>query len=355
MNINDVFDGSETEINFYTTDTSQQISNEKVYGRILFLLIELKIKLPSWLKGKIPFVEELEQSKAKWSPLVTEHYRLGSSFGKGDLAELRELLDTLLHAEFKNYQERQKFHFYLESLVNGLFDTNVEKQMNEVEGESIPTFDTGFKALDSIQKGFYQGAFCFAANPGDGKTSVLLYTAACLAKQFPIWYFQTEIPASLIESRIKKDLNPEQWHKDSKFFAGNYSSASILSKIQKEPNPNRVILYDSPEIKDSGMDNLVYFEKTYQELVQIKLLSKAVFVTSQVKQNLGWDDLGVYSLNDSASKARYLDGIIYLKQQSGITLIKVAKNRFGGLGEGMVKFNMENLTVEENPLTELFN
>ena len=357
MNLNDFFDGTETvltDVDFYKPEQST-LNDENLYGRCIYLLDNMQITLPSWLLAKIPYSSEISSSKSLWSPMITDAYRKGKSYGKGSLEELKEVLDTLLCTELKNYKERRLFSTFLDSLASGLFSTNVEMPMQDVKGEEIPKFESGFAPLDSIQQGFYQGVFCLAGNPGDGKTSILLYLAKCLAENFPIWYFQTEIPSPLIQARIKKDLQPETWKSGSRFFAGNYSSSAILQKVLKEPNPDRIIIYDSPEIKDSALDKLVYFEKTYQELVQLKLLSKAVFVTSQVKQGLNFDELDVYSLNDSASKARYLDGIIYTSRTGSISMLKIAKNRFGSSrGKTMIKFNMENLTLEHDELTDLF-
>jgi len=338
------------EVNFYQPETKPS----NALARVIYLVDQLDIKLPDWILRKLPLAENISQSKSLYSPLLTKLYQQGKSYGEGTVKELQECLDNVLHAEMKTFDERRKFTRYIESLASGLFKTNVEKRIQEVEGKDIVKFNSGFEAFDRVIGGFYQGAFCIAGLPGSGKTSLLLALAAAFGKTYPVWYFQTEIPAGLIESRIEL-LSPKTWKEDSYLHVGNYSSASILEKVKANPDPNRIIVYDSPEIKDVSIDTLDYFTATYQDLVQLKLLSKCVFVTSQVKQNISWNDLGIYSLNDSASKARYLDGIIYLSQFADTTLIKSAKNRFGPLGNGMVKFNLETMQVEQDDLSELFS
>lgn len=328
-------------------------SDSDVYGRLLYLLDTMQITLPAFIAVKIPYVGELKNSKALWSPLVAEHYKIGSKYGKGTVEEVQQLLFETVGDEFKDFDSQGRFITYLNSLVHGLFETNVEKQISEVESREIEKFNSGFGLIDRVVGGFYQGIWTVAGNPGSGKTSVLLSLCSHLAKQYSIWYFQTEIPAPIIESRISL-LNPQEWHKESKLHAGNYSSASILESCLKEPDHNRIVVYDSPEIKSTSLDDLQYWEQTYQELVQIKSVSRMVLVTSQIKQNLDWNDLGVYSLSGSASKARYSDGIIYLSNFAGSLMVKVAKNRFGTLGNGIGKFNFETMQVEQDNLGDLW-
>lgn len=349
----ELFGGLEGDVDFFPTK-QEKVKDENLYGRCIYLLDTLQLTLPRWLEAKIPYSKELGSSKALWSPLLTASYKKGKAYGKGSIDELKEVLDALLCTELETFSERKDFHTFINSLTNGLFSTNVEKKISEVEGSDIEKFDSGFYPVDAAQGGFYQGLFAFAGEPGSGKSSILLNLSAQLAKQYPVWYFQTEIPSHLIESRISI-LEPEKWHKDSYFHAGSYSSSSILQKVIKNPDPNRVIVYDSPEIMDSGKSPIEYFLQCYQELVQIKLLSRMVIVTSQIKQNVSWNDLGIYSLNDSASKARYVDGIIYLRNFNGNLMCKLGKNRFGDtMGTSMVKYNYETMQVEDDAISDLF-
>lgn len=345
--LDNLFAGLDNDIDFSTKEV------DNVFGRCIYLLHDLQITLPSWIEAKIPNSKELKLSRSMRSPLIEDAFKKGKGYGKGDIPELKQVLDNLIWQEMNTFEERQKFINFLSSLETGLFSTNIEKPFSEIEGKEIPKFDSGFSPLDKAVKGFYQGLGCFAGLPGSGKTSVLLNVSAQLAKQSPIWYFQTEIPSELIESRIEL-LEPKKFHKDSRFFAGNYSATTILEKVLKNPCKDRIIVYDSPEIKATGGDDLVYWEQTLQELVQIKLQSKLVFFTSQIKQNISWDELGMYSLSGSANKARYCDLIIYLNNFSENLMCKTAKNRFGSLGSSMTKYNYETMKIEEDFVSELF-
>jgi hypothetical protein len=320
---------------------------ENIYGRLIYLLHDLEIKLPNFVLSKIPYNEELAKPRVDWAPLLENAYKKGRSYGKGDVTELRYLLHKSLSDEYETYDSQSRFMAFLNSFTHGLFDTNTEKPVNEVELSEIEKFDSGFGLIDSVVKGFYQGIWTFAGTPGSGKTSILLSMAASFAKHYPVWYYQTEIPAPIIESRLSQ-LKPTEWNKNSVLHAGNYNTASILEKCLSYPNKDRVVIYDSPEIKDTGLDDLQYWEKTYQELVQVKSVSKLVIVTSQIKQGLSWDDLGVYSLSGSASKARYSDGIIYLNSFAENLMMKCAKNRFGVPLSRIGKYNFETMQAEQS-------
>lgn len=357
MNLDELMEGAETlseDIDFY----KPEISNDKLYPRCVYLLVSLKITLPRIFSNHIPFYEEIVKPQSLWVPMIQKEYAKGKTLGEGSIDELKLILDLIIFPELKNYEERKKFVNFLESLSSGLFHTNIEKPISKVSGKEIEKWNSGFAPIDKALGGFYQGVFAIAGLPGSGKTSIVLNLAANFAKNYPVWYYQTEIPSSLIESRIKL-LEPEKWNKDSYFHAGNYNTTTILEKVQRSPNPNRIIIYDSPEIIDmsKSSDLLYYFMKTYQDLVQIKHHSKLVIVTSQLKQNLKWEDLdNPYCLNDSASKARYLDGIIYLGSFVDNLMIKLGKNRFGSPnGSSMVKYNYETMQLEDDFVTDLFD
>ena len=348
--MNDLFGDLTTEENFYPS-----ISKEDSYGRTVYLLEHLGIKLPAWVKSKFPFGNDLDKPKSLWSPLLQTSYKTGKSFGEGDLNEFRQCIDKVLIAELKEYNERAKFWEWLGSLSEGIFDENLEIVIQDIEDvEGIERFKTGFKPFDDcVRKGFYQAIVTVAANPGSGKTTMLLAAMKELAQQFEVWYFQTEIPAQMIQATLYK-LEPSKWPNECRLFCGNYSTKSILDKIKKNPNPNRVIIYDSPEIASTTLDPLIYWKQVYQDLVSIKMHSKIVFVTSQIKQGIPFPDLNMYSLSDAASKGRYSDIIIYIDKYNDNALFATKKDRFGSWGTSMVKFDYDKIKIVEDEMTELF-
>lgn len=348
--MNDLFGDLTTEENFYPS-----ISKEDSYGRTVYLIEHLGIKLPAWVKSKFPFGNDLDKPKSLWSPLLQTSYKTGKSFGEGDLNEFRQCIDKVLIAELKEYNERAKFWEWLGSLSEGIFNENLEIPMKDIVAtEGIERFTTGFYPFDKcMPEGLYQAIVTVAANPGSGKTTMLLAAMKELAQQFEVWYFQTEIPAQMIQATLYK-LQPSKWDNEGRLFCGNYSTKSILDKLKKNPNPNRIIIYDSPEIKHTALDDLIYWEQVYQDLVAIKMQSKAVFVTSQIKQNIQWSDLNIYSLSGSASKARFSDIILYVNRYHDNAQFETKKNRFGSLGNSMVKFDYRDIKIVEDEMTELF-
>lgn len=340
-----ISDNKNVDVNFYEVDA---------YSRLVYLLTVLKLDLPTWLKIKLPFSNDLSKPIALWSALLKASYRKGESFGEGTVEEIKQCLDKVVSAELKTYQEKKRFWDYLNTLTTGLFTQNDECDLEDIkDGEEIEKFASGFIPFDICTEGFYQAIVTVAGMPGAGKTSLVLSFLGALVKNYPVWYFQTEIPAPLIKTRISL-VKPNNIVTGSRIFCGNYTTENILDKIEKDPNKDRIIIYDSPEIKTSGQDNVVYFEKVYQDFVAMKMKSKLVVTTSQIKQNIPWESLDEYSLSDSASKGRYSDIILYVGKLLDSTLFKTAKNRFGPTNSTMVKYDYERLVIKESYLTDLF-
>lgn len=328
------------------------ITDSDVFSRLVYLLESKHYELPNWLKYKLPF-NDFDKPVVLWSPILKAAHRKGSVYGEGSLEEFKQCLDRVIQPELKTYTERVNFYTYLSSLAEGLFDENEETLFEDIEeGKRIEKFDSGFEPFDQAVKGFYESIITIAGEPGAGKTSVLLNFMSCLSQKYQTWYFQSEIPSDLIKQRISL-IKPKEIVKGSKIFCGNYSSSEILQRVKKDPNPNRVIIYDSPEINNEE-DEVKYFKAVYQDLVVIKRNSKLVAVTSQIKQGVTWDQLGIYSLSASASKARYTDILIYIGRMYDTLLVKTAKNRFGQLGNAMAEYDYETLQVKDKLMTGIF-
>lgn len=331
-----------------------EVTESDVFCRLVYLLKEMKIELPSWLKYKIQFIADIEKPLVLFSPLMKAAYNKGKLYKEGDLSEFKQVLHKTVASELKTFNESKKFFDYVNGLADGLFSENEETWLEQIEGgETIQKFNSGFSLFDKAVGGFYEAIVTVAGTPGSGKTSLLLSFMSHLAQKYSVWYFQTEIPAKLIKSRIAT-VKPPIIAKGCKVFCGNYSSESILELVKKDPDPNRIIIYDSPEIKTSALEPVQYFEKVYQDLVAIKMHSKLVVVTSQTKQNIGWDDLGIYSLSDSAAKARYTDIILYVGRILDTVLIKTAKNRFGQLGATSGSYDYEKLQIRSDVIDSMF-
>lgn len=331
------------------------ISDSDVFCRLVYMLKTMKVNLPSWLKYKIQFIADIEKPLVLFSPLMKAAYNKGAIYQEPDINEFKQVLHKVVANELKTFEESKKFWDYVNSLSDGLFEENEETWLEEIEGgEEIEKFNSGFALFDKAVGGFYESIVTVAGTPGSGKTTLLLSLMGHLARYYPTWYYQTEIPGRLIKTRIKK-VKPPTFDKGCKVFTGNYSTESILEACKKNPDPNRIIIYDSPEIKTSTLEPIAYWEKVYQDLVSIKMQSKMVIVTSQTKQNVGWDDLGIYSLSDSAAKARYTDVILYVGRILDTVLVKTAKNRFGQLGATSGSYDYCTMQMKTDYIDSMFD
>lgn len=338
-----------------STQQTVTFNDSDVFSRLVYMLKTMQIELPSWLKYKIQFINDIEKPLVLFSPLMQAAYNKGKVYGEEcKVDEFKQVLHKVVASELKTFDDNRKFWDYVNTLSEGLFEQNEETWLEEIEGgEEIEKFHSGFSLFDRSVGGFYKSIVTVAGTPGSGKTTLILSLMGQLARFYPVWYYQTEIPGSLIKTRIKK-IKPPTFDRGCKVFTGNYSTDSILDKIKKNPDPNRIIIYDSPEIKPSGLDTLPYWEKVYQDLVAIKMQSRMVIVTSQTKQNIGWDDLGIYSLSDSAAKARYSDIILYVGRILDTVVVKTAKNRFGQLGQTSGRYDYESMCIKEDSVDSMF-
>lgn len=336
------------EVHFIVTDT-------QLFNRCIYLIESLKISLPNWLLTKLPFCADLPKPRALWSKMLNAAWMNGKEFGEGSVEEFKQVLDRLIFPDLKSYEERIAFWSFLETLTSGvLIEENRVYSLEEMpDGREIPKFFSGFRLVDSVTQGLYQGLITIAGLPGSGKTSVVLGLLGELVKKFPCWYFQSEIPADMILSRINL-VKPEKYVPGSKVFCGNYSVESIQELNKKEANLDRVILYDSPEIRTGLLEPLKYFDKAYQDLIQLKQACRAVIVTSQIKQGLSYGTCDQYCLSDSAMKARASDIIIIVHREGNTLLAKTVKNRFGDLYSVSLPFDFKNINVGEDPLESLY-
>jgi energy-coupling factor transporter ATP-binding protein EcfA2 len=337
-----------------STPTTLALSDSDVFSRLVYMLKTMKLELPSWLKYKIQFINDIEKPLVLFSPLMKAAFNKGAVYGETSIEEFKQVLHTVVAGELKTFEDNKRFWDYVNSLSEGLFEQNEETWLEDLDsGEEIEKFNSGFGLFDKAVNGWYQSIVTVAGTPGSGKTTLLLSLMGQLARFYPVWYYQTEIPGSLIKTRIKK-IKPPTFDKGCKVFTGNYSTDSILAEIKRNPDSNRIIIYDSPEIKPSALDTLPYWEKVYQDLVSIKMNCRMVIVTSQTKQNIGWDDLGIYSLSDSAAKARYSDVILYIGRILDTVLVKTAKNRFGSLGTTSGLYDYQSMQMKTDFVDSMF-
>jgi hypothetical protein len=213
-------------------------------------------------------------------------------------------------------------------------------------GHDIPKWDSGVEPLDRIQQGFYQGVFVIMGSPGTGKTSTMLSLAAMMRLKNvadEIHFYQLEIPKSMFQYRaaplmdyLKEKNRPFKKGKD-KIFYGLRPFSEVLLRVQQDPNPNRVIFYDSPDVLAAsiGEDRRIELGNIYRDLVILKQYCKAVFVASQPRRRDSNKRLQMESVSEAWEKAWYSDGIIGIQKigltnsHTAIHRAAILKNRFG--------------------------
>lgn len=338
------------------TPVNLQIAEQDVFCRLVYLLKTMQnINIPSWLKYKIQFINDIEKPLVLFSPLMKAAYNKGSVYGEGTLEEFKQVLHKVVASELKDFDDNKKFWDYVNALADGLFESNEEVWLEDIQNEgTIEKFNSGYVPFDKVTNGFYQAVVAVAGTPGTGKTSHLLSFMQQIAKYYPIWYFQTEIPGKVIRSRIAQ-IKPKAFlPKTVKVFTGNYNTDSILKLLEKDPDPDRIIIYDSPEIMNSSLEAKSYWLKTMQDLVSIKMQSRLVMFTSQTKQGLTFEQLGEYSLSDAAEKYRYADIVLYVGRIFDRALFKTSKNRLGALGEFSTVYDYSTLQVQNDFIDDMF-
>lgn len=334
-----------------TTAYSQQAA------RLFYLAQELRSPIPAnlvkylrqgeILQGLASYgVSGLEQGLGIERKQLQKLIDLGAKEGKATREEWKFLVTSLITEELIAQKDSMKLADYigrsdaLSRWMNGSSSLiNSEEGTWEDDGEMIAKWDIGFPPFDMIFEGFYQGLFTIMGSTGTGKTTHML----ALAEQFrrtkrasEVWFFQTEIPQAMFKYRMRPISQRTKFipGKD-RIFYGHQSIAEIIEMCKSNPDPNRVIFHDSPDVLAGGSaeeGRRFELESLFRDLVILKSLCKAVFVASQVRRKDR--RITIASGSESWAKAWYADGIIGL-QKMGFTgenaLMKavVVKNRFG--------------------------
>lgn len=224
-----------------------------------------------------------------------------------------------------------------------------ETDIADGEGKEIDYITTGLEFYDRVmgsnernkQYGFYPGLHVVMASSGTGKstTMMLLIEALRATKSASeIWYFSLETPRELVFARMAPIMNRTKFlpGKD-KVFAGTWTTGEILELIAENPDPNRIILYDGPDVLAKGEGKRFALEDAYRDLVAIKSNCKMVFTVTQRKRTDG--PMAKEDVAEAWAKVWFADSIMGLSKQgkdlaTGFDKMTstVVKNRFGPEG-----------------------
>ena len=326
--------------------------------RLFYLASELRQPIPKSLLAYVPQGEILQHlatyglnGVSTGLGIAEDQLRqlidTGSMDGPASQKEWRYLTSKIIDQELDEAKEELPLEAYLALMrMLDLYYSGQTSLIEKTDGDflpdgpvaDIPKFSTGFEPLDALFQGFYQGVFIIMGQPGTGKTSHMISIAEMIRKTQvanSIWMFQMEIPKPLFEYRIhpasaRVKFRPEIDH----IYYGFTPVVEMISMAQTDPDPERIIFFDGPDIlAESGETKRMNLEQIFRELVILKQLCKAVFVTSQPRRN---DKiLQQTSVADAWAKAWFADGIIGIKEMGttprGISHFKASslKNRFG--------------------------
>ena len=331
-------------------------------SRLVYLIVTHRIKIPWQIARVLPFSNQLKQLHEGLGAVsdmdeLAPLYELGSTYGEGSIREavliILRLAEPLMSAYTTTIAERLMIYEQLIAMnVDPTGDVDfADVDMNTSEYEKIDYWASCFTPFDEILMthkgfGFYNGLFVIMGNPGTGKTSLLLTIMEQLVKQgIPVTYYENEIPLRMMRAKVSPLIKrTPAMIEIGRISCGPWTSMKVLADVQANPDPSRVIIWDSPDvvIGGEGGDNRRFdLEAAYVDMIRVKPLAKAVFVSSQPRRSED-SNLSMKSVAESWQKAWYADVIVAVNMlnDAGILMAQVVKNRFGP--------NLRHLTFEYN-------
>ncbi len=331
--------------------------SENHLPRLIYLASELRLPIPKQLLEYVPQGEVIQQitkvgirGTEAGLGIPTEQLQLlhreGGSEGPPTDQEWRYLVSNLIMENLIDQKEHIPLELFLSrtqitnEFLHGKISiiTKEEGDFTDTSFEKIQKFNLGFDPFDALIKGFYQGVFIVMGPPGSGKTSHLISIAESARRTKAtnsIWFFQLEIPKPLFQWRLTPVRKRTTFDaKNDKIFYGFTTMNEVISMLQEDPNPDRILFYDSPDVLASA-DEKRRFElgQIFRDLVVVKQLCKVVFVASQQrrKDRVQRQD----SVAEAWEKAWFTDGIIGIKKMGNLVdnVVQMRtsslKNRFG--------------------------
>lgn len=345
------------------------------FSRLVFLASELHIAIPSAIVKNVHqgdliqsiASEGLHGAASTYSISVEQLENLrwqGSQVGPASEQEYRNLLvkQAVLNLEENRHDihitkymamMRQVTDFYFIESGNLIENESVAlDEIHNIELGSVDRFGSGFEPFDMITGGFYQGIFMMTGKTGHGKTTAMLALMKYLRQNNMVdeqIFYETEIPLKMMKYKLR--MIKDVFSSKDILRCGHANIDMMIEHAKENPNPNRVIYIDSPDVMagGTGEGKRFYLESIYRKLIMLKDLSKMVVVASQAKQK--GNDIELESASDSFDKTRYTDCMMGWKRlrvlPDGYSIIRVntPKNRFG-LPDQAVTFQFDYNTFD---------
>lgn len=281
---------------------------------------------------------------------LAQLYMMGSDSGATpDIDEFRSALSAAIYEKICGNEDfsvvqQIKLSTTLGTWMNGRDSTNGDGILDWDAEIETPLFTkTGFYPLDRIfgSNGVPQEVHTVLSRPGVGKTTIALAIANAWRHRDigPVTMIQTEIAPSAIRMKVKGiSGNAPIWRSGiDNIVYGRRGAEAMLQKLIDEPDPNRLILFDSCTGHCGQGDDAASrtrFADLYDKLCQAKNVNRMAIAFSHVKR--GTDIADIESAAGSSAIERFSGGLVYLSSD-GVTrpdgqveiVIQSLKNRYG--------------------------
>lgn len=349
-------------------------------ARLLFLLQNNRLEIPKDLVKYVPggdWIQEVLSNGPSASPVNTNFIEAlmeqGGSLGRGSIREaiglMKKIVDqSIMQSDSLGVNERIKIYRKLEQLNHSSGLVTEEVDLNNPSGEEIQKWDSGFSPIDRVFGGMYQAIIMVMAPPGLGKTSIMLSMMESLrAADYDgsLWYIENEIPRLMMEGRMNPIFGRTKFDERDRLICGPWSARSILEEVMDNPDPNRIIFFDSPDVISApGEGKRFYLEAEYQTLIEVKRRSALVVVSSWPNRSARRVE-HQYATSEAVAKSWYSDMILGINpgydsetltvDQKGFATLSLMnlKNRFGkSTGEVTFRYNYATLEFDSSSVQD---
>ena len=301
---------------------------------------------------------------------LSNFYMAGAESGaQPHLEEFRGLLagrlyDSITGSADLSTIEQMQLVTRLGRWFDGLSSTNGDGEMDwDAEIDTPPFTKTGFWPLDQIAgpKGLAQEVTTLLARPEVGKTTLCLATAFAWRRSNigPVTFIQTELAASAVRMKIDGMVRPgeslsQMFRRDEdRLVFGRRGAEDALQKCIDEPNPDRLVIFDSVGGfcgQGDTAESRTRFADLYDLLMQAKNHSRLVIAAAHVKR--GVDMADIESAAGSSAVERFSGMMFYMTKDpaprpDGMldANLESLKNRYGD-HQRKVKFVFNYVTGE---------
>lgn len=297
-------------------------------------------------------------------------YLRGAETGIGSELEFRHIVSQLIHTELQMRVESatpETFHQNL-SIMSDLYGYMIQNKDQDLVGSSeavlgddpetlpIIKFFTGHQPLDMAVGGLYNGILMCMGRSGHGKTTHMLSWMEHLRQVEGVgslWFYEAEISLPLMLYRMMPSRKRVKFGKDDRIITGMNPIKDIVTRVKDNPDPDRVIFIDSPDLMTMGSGDGRRFalEEAYRDLVRLKELCKCVIVSSQGRRQDR--ELTLDSAAEAAAKVYYSDIVLTITKSTTVgdwssVRYQAVKNRFGKVDQPITfRFDYGSLKYDQ--------